>query len=88
MGPYNDDQKNAQVARKLACAQEGETLVTMCPTCTYTYAFDLSANPRPINNKNYLELLFDAQFDWDTVFAQLNGMWTGEYGPWLQNIFG
>ena len=88
VGPYNDDQKNAQVARKLACAQEGETLVTMCPTCTYTYAFDLSANPRPINNKNYLELLFDAQFDWDTVFAQLNGMWTGEYGPWLQNIFG
>lgn len=88
VGPYSDDQKNAQVARKLACVDEGETIVTMCPTCTYTYAFDLSANPRPIVNKNYLELLFDAQFDWDTVFGQLNSMWTGEYGPWLTSIFG
>lgn len=88
VGPYSDDQKNAQVARKLACVNEGETIVTMCPTCTYTYAFDLSSNPRPIVNKNYLELLFDAQFDWDTVFGQLGSMWTGEYGPWLASIFG
>ncbi len=88
VGPYSDEQKNAQVARKLSCAQEGETLVTMCPTCTYTYAFDLASSPRPIQSKNYLELLFESQFDWDTVFAQLNGMWTGEYGPWLQSIFG
>ena len=87
VGPYSDDQKNAQVARKLTAVKEGETIVTMCPTCTYTYAFDLASNPRGIENKNYLELLFDAQFDWDTVFSQLNSMWTGEYGPWLASIF-
>lgn len=88
VGPYSDDQKNAQVARKLACVEQGETVVTMCPTCTYTYAFDLAGNPRDIGNKNYLELLFESQFDWDTVFSQLNSMWTGEYGPWLSSIFG
>lgn len=88
VGPYSDEQKNAQVARKLSGVKDGQTIVTMCPTCTYTYAFDLANNPRAIDSKNYLELLFESQFDWDTVFGQLNSMWTGEYGPWLSSIFG
>lgn len=88
VGPYSDEQKNAQVTRKLSGVKDGQTIVTMCPTCTYTYAFDLASNPREIGNKNYLELLFESQFDWDLVFGQLNSMWTGEYGPWLSSIFG
>lgn len=31
----------------------------------------------------YLELLFEAGFDWSAVFGQLESMWSGEYGPWL-----
>ena len=37
--------------------------------------------------KNYLELLFNADFDWNTTFAQLGGMWSGEYGAWLSQTF-
>lgn len=84
---YNMQQQSAQVAHKLAAVQDGETIVTMCPTCTYTYAFHLMANPRDISNKNYLELIFENQFDWDNASAQLNSMWTGEYGPWLAQVF-
>lgn len=44
-------------------------------------------HPRELGNKHYAELLFDTQIDWDLVFAQLQGMWTGEYGPWLAQVF-
>ena len=59
----------------------------MCPTCTYTYAYRLMEAPRDVTNKHYTELLFDSQFDWDTVFGQLGSMWYGEYGPWLATVF-
>jgi Fe-S oxidoreductase len=84
---FDYDQHAEQTMRKLSGVEDGETVVTMCPTCTYTYAFSLMSAPRNIDNKNYLELLFENQFDWDLVSAQLNGMWTGPYGPWLAQVF-
>ena len=83
-----DSQRQAEQADgKLAFAPDGSLVVTMCPTCTYTYALRLMNAPRDLQNKHYTELLFDSQFDWDTVFAQLGGMWSGEYGPWLAQVF-
>ena len=78
---------NAQTDAKLEFAPDGATVITMCPTCTYTYAARLMAEPRNLANKHYAELLFDAQFDWDLVFGQLNSMWTGQYGAWLAQVF-
>ncbi len=65
-----------------------ETLVTMCPTCTYTVAQAcLNAPDRAVDNRHYLEVLFGETIDWNAVFAQLGDMWTGEYGPWLNQTF-
>ena len=83
---YDPDRQAAQADGKLSFAPEGATVVTMCPTCTYTYASRLQAQPRNISNKHYTELLFENQFDWDAQFAQLGGMWYGEYGPWLAQV--
>lgn len=76
-----------QADGKLSFAPDGATVVSMCPTCTYTYAYRLMEAPRNVTNKHYCELLFDSQFDWDKTFAQLGGMWSGEYGPWLAQVF-
>ena len=76
--------KNSAVSKM---EQDGSTVVTMCPTCTYTYAFRLMQQPRPLENKHYTELVFENQFDWDLVFGQLNSMWSGEYGAWLAQVF-
>ena len=51
------------------------------------YAYRLMNNPRDIVNKHYTELLFESQFDWNLVFYQLGSMWSGEYGPWLAEVF-
>lgn len=68
---------------------EASMLVTMCPTCTYTVAQAcLNADAeRGIENHHYLEVLFDEPIDWARVFAELNDMWSGEYGPWLVQTF-
>lgn len=84
---FQPERMDAQTATKLDFAPDGSTIVTMCPTCTYTYAFYLMQHPRDVRNKHYAELIFDAQIDWDLVFAQLQGMWSGEYGPWLAQVF-
>lgn len=84
---FDPNRQAAQADSKLSFAQDGSTVITMCPTCTYTYAFRLMNDPRNINNKHYTELLFENQFDWNTVFTQLGGMWSGEYGPWLAQVF-
>lgn len=71
-----------------ARATGAQTVVTMCPTCTYTLAqANLSAPERGMDSKHYLEMLFGVQIDWTQVFDQLGSMWTGEYGPWLQATF-
>jgi len=84
---FKPDRQAQQADGKLSFAQDGSTVVTMCPTCTYTYAYRLMSAPRDIVNKHYTELLFESQFDWDLVFAQLSGMWYGEYGAWLASVF-
>jgi len=84
---FDPNRQAAQADNKLSFAPDGATVVTMCPTCTYTYAFRTMEAPRNITNKHYTELLFENQFDWDTVFAQLGSMWSGEYGAWLAQVF-
>ena len=84
---FQPERQAQQADGKLSFAPEGATVVTMCPTCTYTYAYRLMEAPRDVTNKHYTELLFDSQFDWDTVFGQLGSMWYGEYGPWLATVF-
>ena len=84
---YDPARQATQADGKLSFAPDGATVVSMCPTCTYTYAFRLMESGRPIDNKHYAELLFENQFDWETTFAQLGGMWSGEYGPWLAQVF-
>ncbi len=84
---FQPDRQAQQADSKLSFATEGATVVTMCPTCTYTYAYRLLNAPRNINNKHYAELLFDSQIDWNLVFYQLGSMWSGEYGPWLAEVF-
>ena len=84
---FDPNRQAMQADNKMSFAPDGATVVTMCPTCTYTYAFRLMSAPRNINNKHYTELLFENQFDWDLVFAQLGGMWSGEYGAWLAQVF-
>ncbi|MDR1713053.1 MAG: (Fe-S)-binding protein [Coriobacteriales bacterium] len=85
---FSLDRQEKQTDSKLSFCPDGATVVTMCPTCTYTYAFYLLNNPRPVTNKHYTELLFVNQFDWQQVFGQLEGMWSGEYGPWLAQVLG
>lgn len=85
---YSPEQQAAKVEEVLAQCESGDVLVSMCPTCAYTQAFQLSNTQRKdIVPKHYLELVFDSQFDWDKTFSQLGGMWTGEYGPWLSQVF-
>lgn len=63
-------------------------LITMCPTCAYTIAQANLAKPDDgILSLHYLEALFGVEIDWSIVFYQLNAMWTGEYGPWLNQTF-
>ncbi|MBQ3301093.1 MAG: (Fe-S)-binding protein [Eggerthellaceae bacterium] len=85
---FDPERQSNQADSKLSFAPDGSLVVSMCPTCTYTYAFRLMESPRDIQNKHYAELLFESQFDWDKVFSQLNSMWVGEYGPWLAQVFG
>ena len=82
------EQQQAKVRSILAQCDPGDTVVTMCPTCTYTQVFQMINDGRSdLSCKNYLELLFNADFDWNTTFAQLGGMWSGEYGAWLSQTF-
>ena len=84
---FDPDRQAHQADSKLSFAPDGSTVVTMCPTCTYTYAFRMMSEPRNVTNKHYTELLFENQFNWDLVFYQLNSMWYGEYGEWLAQVF-
>ena len=87
VGPFQPSRVSAQTNAKLNMAPKGSCVVTLCPTCTYTYASTLLSEPRNIENKHYAELLFENSFDWELVFAQLNSMWSGEYGAWLAEVF-
>ena len=84
---FQPERQAQQADEKMSFAPSGSTIVSMCPTCTYTYAYRLMSAPRALQNKHYAELLFDSQIDWNTTFYQLGAMWTGEYGAWLAEVF-
>ncbi|MCL1798236.1 MAG: (Fe-S)-binding protein [Eggerthellaceae bacterium] len=88
---YDADITQRRVWRIIDEAREtgAGTLVTACPTCTYTIAQAcLGAEaPRGIDSHHYLELVFGEAIDWPQVFHQLEAMWTGEFGPWLTQTF-
>lgn len=90
VGSYDPAITDRRVWRIIEEARDtgADTLVTMCPTCTYTVAQACLAAPdRAVENLHYLEVLFGTTIDWGVVFAQLGDMWTGEYGPWLNQTF-
>lgn len=90
VGSYDPNITDRRVWRIIEEAREtgAETIVTTCPTCTYTVAQACLAAPdRAMENLHYLEVLFGVTIDWEAVFAQLGDMWTGEYGPWLNQTF-
>ena len=84
---YDPERQQKRIDTKLSFATDDSTVVSMCPTCTYTYANRLIEEPRPITNKHYAELLFENQFDWKTVKNQVDSMWTGDYAVWLAMTF-
>lgn len=88
---YDSDITERRVWRIIDEARNtgADTLVTTCPTCTYTIAQACLGVglERGINNRHYLELLFGQEIEWPLVFDQLGSMWTGEYGPWLTTTF-
>lgn len=73
------------------CEQAGaRTLVTACPTCAYTYAFERWMESREGNARwselestNYLEVVFGQRIDWPAAFNNLMSMWQGENAPWV-----
>lgn len=86
---FKPERQAAKVDEIFAQCVPGDTLITMCPTCTYTFAFQqISAGKGAgIDNKNYLELIFSNKFDWEENFKRLNEMWVGPYGSWLAQVF-
>lgn len=63
-----------------------DLVVANCPTCAYTFAATRRGDAGAVAGPafcQYLELLFEAGFDWSGVFGRLESMWSGEYGPWL-----
>lgn len=88
---YDDDITHRRVWNVIdeARATGAKTMITACPTCTYTIAQAcLGAEATSgIDSHHYLELLFDQTIDWPLVFDRLGSMWEGEYGPWLTATF-
>jgi Fe-S oxidoreductase len=93
VAPYDPDISARRVWRVVdeARATGASTLVSTCPTCTYTIAQALLTAPQTraagLASHNYLELVFGQAIDWTLVFGQLEAMWSGEYGPWLAETF-
>jgi hypothetical protein len=93
VSPYDPEISARRAWRVIdeARATGASTLITTCPTCTYTIAQTLlgaTAGQEPgLLSRNYLELVFGQAIDWATVFSQLETMWSGEYGPWLNETF-
>ncbi|HBT95113.1 MAG TPA: hypothetical protein DEB24_02940 [Coriobacteriia bacterium] len=71
-----------------AVAAGAKILISSCPTCAYTFAFQkIYGNPPSesagIECRHYLELLFGIETDWSQVFARAEWMWTGEHSAWV-----
>ena len=71
------------------------TLITACPTCAYSYAFERwtsaaegDADTPDIGSLNYLEAVFGHRIDWPTILCGLQDMWSGEHADWvLRRLF-
>ena len=67
-----------------------QTVVCNCPTCSYTLYSHTMQHPDITAGKpqqlNYTDLLFDNTYNWDAIFQQLSGMWSGEYGAWAAEV--
>ena len=73
-------------------AAGADLVVANCPTCAYTFASTARARggapatgggDGPPAALQYQVRRLEAAFDRPATFAQLEAMWTGEYGPWL-----
>ena len=71
------------------------TLVTACPTCAYSYAFERwtsaaegDAGVPDIGSLNYLEAVFGQRIDWPATLRSLQDMWSGEHADWaMRRLF-
>lgn len=67
-----------------------DLIIADCPTCSYTFAaHEMSGGPAGddrLSNVNYLDLVFENRFDWYDIFNRLNGMYTGEYADWVNQV--
>lgn len=97
---YDEELPRKRTRRSFGlCEQAGaKTLVTACPTCAYTYAFERWRSggatpgkqaPKPLaasfipGSVNYLEIVFGKRIAWPDVFGGLGDMWQGEHGAWV-----
>ena len=90
--PAIKDQRIDYLFKGEAAQTGAELLVSNCPTCTYTAAqkrrADIKAGCAVSQAApcNYLELIFPGRFDWNQVFDQLEGMWSGQYAAWVRSV--
>ena len=75
---------------ELGDAIGARTVVSACPTCAYTYAFERWMDARDANphwghmqNVNYLEVVFGRRINWPAIFDALVDMWNGEQAEWV-----
>lgn len=83
--PARTEAHTLEKLRGAAQAGADEVMVT-CPTCAYTYEGARRALPGEHlpHAHTYVELAFQEPIDWESVFAQLEGMWSGEYADWVR----
>jgi len=90
VGGYNDAITAKRINRVFRETKKtgADALLTMCPTCSYTVENEVFKGKQlPFAHHHYLEMFFAQSIDWHMVFSQLNGMWYGDYGPWLTQTF-
>lgn len=75
--------------------QGARTLVTACPTCAYTYAFERWESKAAgdgswdgLGSINYLEAVFAERIDWPATFDALYDMWQGKQAAWVAERIG
>ena len=92
VGTYDAELPRQRTRHKLQLFQNAgaKTLITACPTCAYTYAFELWTSSRENDTSwqemgvvNYLEAAFSQRIDWPAVFSSLYDMWEGEHAAWV-----
>ena len=90
--PAIKEQRIDYLLKDEAVQTGAELLVSNCPTCTYTAAQKRRADIKAgcaVSKAvpcNYLELIFPGRFDWNQVFDQLEGMWSGQYAAWVRSV--